>query len=380
MYRPYFDETHELLRKSVRTFVERDVGPYVDDWEEAEEFPRELYKKAADSGFLGLGYPEELGGTPGDFFHTIVVIEELVRCGSLGVISSLFSHGIGLPPILIAGTEEQQRRFVPPVLAGDKISALAITEPNAGSDVAGIQTRAVRQGEYFVVNGAKTFITSGCRADFVTTAVRTGGPRSRGISVLVVERDTPGFSVAKKLRKMGWHCSDTAELVFEDCRVPVDNLLGRENEGFATLMNNFIGERMFIAVQACAAAQLAFEESVKYARERQAFGRALADFQITRHKLAEMATKTTAARELNYSLAAKLRAGEPVSPAEAAMAKNFSCEVCDKVVYDAVQIHGGYGYAREYMVERLYRDTRILSIGGGTTEIMREIIARDLGM
>jgi len=380
MHGPYFDETHELLRKSIRTFVAREVRPFLDDWEDAGEFPRELYKKAGDAGYLGLGYPEELGGTSGDDFHKIVQTEEFVRCGSLGVVASLFSFEIALPPILIAGTEEQQRRFIPPVLAGDRIAALAVTEPNAGSDVAAIQTRAVRDGDVFVVNGAKTFITSGCRADYVTTAVRTGGHGSGGISVLVIESEIPGFKVAGKLRKMGWHCSDTAELVFEDCRVPVANLIGQENEGFGALMHNFIGERLFLAVEACAAAQLAYEASVDYARARQAFGKPLTGFQVTRHKLADMATKVTAARAFNYSLAAKLREGEPVTAAEAAMAKNFSCEVCDEVVYDAVQIHGGYGYSREYLVERLYRDTRILSIGGGTTEIMKEIIAKDLGI
>jgi acyl-CoA dehydrogenase len=380
MHQSYFDDTHELLRKSIRTFVEREIRPFLDDWEDAEEFPRELYKKAAEAGYLGLGYPEELGGISGDEFHKIVQTEEFVRCGSLGVVASLFSFEIGLPPILIAGNEEQQRRFIPPVLAGDKISALAVTEPNAGSDVAGIQTRAVRDGDVFVVNGAKTFITSGCRADHLTTAVRTGGPGSAGISVLVIESDSPGFSVASKLRKMGWHCSDTAELVFDDCRVPVDNLIGQENQGFGALMHNFIGERLFLAVEACAAAQLAYEASVDYARERQAFGRPLTGFQVTRHKLADMATKITAAREFNYILAARLRDGDAVTPAEAAMAKNFSCEVCDAVVYDAVQIHGGYGYAREYLVERLYRDTLVLSLGGGTTEIMKEIIAKDLGI
>jgi acyl-CoA dehydrogenase len=380
MYTPYFDETHDMLRKSVRTFIEREIRPHLDDWEDAEEFPRALYKKAAEAGFLGLGFPEELGGTPGDYFHNIAQSEEFVRCGSLGLVASLFSYGIGLPPILIAGTEEQQRRFIPPVLAGDKISALAITEPNAGSDVAGIQTRAVRDGDHYVVNGAKTFITSGCRADYLTTAVRTGESGSGGVSLLVICSDTPGYTVAKKIRKMGWDASDTAELVFEDCRVPVENLLGRENEGFKIIMHNFVGERIFMAVEACAAAQLAYEEALRYAQQRQAFGRTLAGFQVTRHKLADMATKIAAAREFNYALAAKVRAGEAVTPAEAAMAKNFSCEVCDKVVFDAVQVHGGYGYAREYLVERLYRDTRILSIGGGTTEIMKEIIAKDLGI
>jgi acyl-CoA dehydrogenase len=275
------------------------------------------------------------------------------------------------------GTDEQKKRFIPPVLRGEKIAALGITEPDAGSDVASIRTRAVRDGDEYVVNGAKTFITSGCRADFVTTAVRTGGEGYGGVSLLVIETNTPGFKVARKIRKMGWNASDTAELAFEDCRVPAANLLGEEGRGFYGIMENFQYERLSLAVIAHQVAQIAYEESLKYAQTRQAFGKPLTGFQVTRHKLVDMATKITAAREFNYRLAARMQAGEDVVT-EVSMAKNFACEVCDKVVYDAVQIHGGYGYAREYLVERLYRDARILSIGGGTTEIMKEIISKTL--
>lgn len=375
----YFDESHEMLRRAARTFLEREVLPHIDAWEDAEEFPRALYRRAAEAGLLGLGYPESLGGAGGDVFHGIAATEELMRCGSIGLLAGLFSLNIALPPILSLGTEEQKRRFVPPVLAGEKIAALAVTEPNAGSDVAGIQTHARRDGDWYVVNGAKTFITSGCRADVITTAVRTGGEGSGGISLLVIEKGCPGLSVAKKLRKMGWNASDTAELVFQDCRVPAANLLGEENAGFQGLMMNFQHERLALAVLAHAAAQVAFEKALEYARTRHAFGRPLVGFQVTRHKLAEMATRVTAAREFNYRVAAMIQAGEyPV--AEVSMAKNFACEMCDRVVYDAVQLHGGYGYAREYLVERLYRDTRILSIGGGTTEVMNEIICKYLGI
>jgi len=265
----------------------------------------------------------------------------------------------------------------PPVLAGEKIAALGITEPDAGSDVANIRTRAVRDGHDYVVNGAKTFITSGCRADFVTTAVRTGGPGYGGISLLVIETQTPGFKVAKKIRKMGWHASDTGELAFEDCRVPAANLIGEEGRGFYGIMENFQMERLMMAIWGHEVAQMAYEESVKYAQERQAFGRPLTGFQVTRHKLVDMATKIAVAREFNYRVAAKMQAGENIV-AEVSMAKNFACEVCDQVVDEAVQIHGGYGYAREYLVERLYRDSRILSLGGGTTEIMKEIISKTL--
>jgi acyl-CoA dehydrogenase len=377
MVQQYFDESHNILRQSVRKFLEREVLPYIDEWEDKEEFPRELYSKAAAAGFLGLRCPEDLGGTPADVFHIIAFTEEFLRSGSVGLTSGIGSYGIAIPPILSMGTEEQKQRFIPPVLRGEKIAALGITEPDAGSDVASIRTRAVRDGDEYIVNGAKTFITSGCRADFVTTAVRTGGEGYGGVSLLVIETNTPGFQVARKIRKMGWNASDTAELAFEDCRVPVANLLGEEGRGFYGIMENFQYERLSLAVMAHQVAQIAYEESLRYAQTRQAFGKPLTGFQVTRHKLVDMATKITAAREFNYRLAARMAEGENVVT-EVSMAKNFACEVCDKVVYDAVQIHGGYGYAREYLVERLYRDARILSIGGGTTEIMKEIISKTL--
>jgi acyl-CoA dehydrogenase len=371
----YFDETHDAFRESARTFIAREILPHLDEWEDAELFPKDLYKKAADAGFLGLGYPEEYGGTACDVFHRVALTEEFCRPGSLGLVAGLFSLNIAIPPILALGNESQKQRFAVPVFAGEKIAALGITEPNAGSDVANIQTRAVRQGDYYIVNGAKTFITSGCRADILTTAVRTGGEGAGGISLLVIESNTPGYSVANKIRKMGWDASDTAEIVFQDCKVPVENLLGEEGQGFTGIMRNFQDERLSMAVMAHAAAETAYEEALKYTRERNAFGRPLTGFQVTRHKLVDMLTLVTAAKEFNYRVAAKMEAGEyPV--AEVSMAKNFACQVCDKVVYDAVQLHGGYGFAREYKVERLYRDTRILSLGGGTTEIMKEIVAK----
>jgi len=262
-------------------------------------------------------------------------------------------------------------------LAGNKIAALAITEPNAGSDVAKIKTRAVRNGDHYIVNGSKTFITSGTRANFLTTAVRTGGEGHKGVSLLVIDSSTPGFTVAKKIKKMGWLCSDTAELSFEDCRVPVENLLGKEGDGFKGIMLNFQNERLTLSVEAHATAQLALEESIKYAKAREAFGTTLTGFQVIRHKLVDMATKVEAAKLFNYRVAAMMEARIDATR-EVSMAKNFACEVCDKVVFDAVQIHGGYGFAREYLVERLYRDSRVLSIGGGTTEIMKEIISRTI--
>ena len=374
MYQEYFTEEHQIFRTSIRKFVEKEIKPHIDQWEDEELFPVELYKKAADAGFLGLEYPEAYGGSPCDKFMNIAYTEEMIRAGSVGLVAGLGSYSIAMPPVLSMGTEEQKQKFLVPVLKGEKISALGITEPNAGSDVANIRTRAVRNGDHYIVNGSKTFITSGCRAHFITTAVRTGGAGYKGVSLLMIDSSTPGFTVAKKIRKMGWNASDTAELSFVDCRVPVENMLGGEGQGFVGIMINFQNERLALAVMAHAVAELALEESIKYAKTREAFGRTLSGFQVTRHKLVDMATKVEVAKQFNYRVAAKMQAGQD-SIRDVSMAKNFACEVCDKVVYDAVQIHGGYGYAREYLVERLYRDSRILGIGGGTTEIMKEIIS-----
>jgi acyl-CoA dehydrogenase len=290
----------------------------------------------------------------------------------------LSSHGIALPPIVRLGTEAQKERFVRPVLRGEKVSALAVTEPEGGSDVASLRTRAVREGEHYVVNGSKTFITSGTRADFVTTAVRTGEAGHGGISLLVIERGTPGFTVGKRLAKTGWWASDTAELSFADCRVPASHLLGAENTGFLAIMLNFATERLFLAGQCVAIAELAYRESVRYARERVAFGKKLMGHQVVRHKLADMVTKIAAARALVGECAVRVVRGEQV-PGLAAMTKNVATDMCSSVVDQAVQIHGGNGYMREFLVERLYRDARLYPIGGGTREIMNEIIAKTEG-
>jgi acyl-CoA dehydrogenase len=369
-------DVHGELREQARRFAADEIAPHAHEWEEAEEFPRELYKRLAETGLLGLGYPEELGGSGGDIGHSFVASEEMVLAGkSVGTCVGLGTHGIALPPIVELGTEDQKRHFVLPVLAGDEIAALGITEPGTGSDVAAIRTRAVRDGDHYVVNGAKTFITSGCRADFVTTAVRTGGEGHGGISLLVIERGTPGFSVSKKLRKTGWWASDTAELAFDDCRVPLANRIGEENAGFRAIMINFVAERLMLAAQCVAIAELAYRESVAYARERSAFGKPLSGFQVTRHKLAEMATRIAAARALTGECVARRLAGDE-SIAPAAMAKNAATDMCSWVCDQAVQIHGGAGYMRETVVERLYRDARLYPIGGGTREIMNEIISK----
>lgn len=371
----YFSKAHEMVRRSVRDFVKKEILPNIDDWEEQGEFPLGLYAKAGEVGILGIGYPEELGGTPGDLFFKVAASEELMRSGSGGLVAGLGSLDIAIPPIIRHGTDEQKERFVKPVLAGKKIAALGITEPGGGSDVARLRTTAVRDGDVYVVNGSKTFITSGCRADQVTCAVRTGEDGAHGISFLVIEKGMPGFGTSNKLRKMGWWASDTAELFFDDCRVPVTNRIGEENQGFYIIMENFQAERLSLSIMANMTAQLALGEALRYAREREAFGKPLTGFQVTRHKLAELATLVEVSREYTYRVAARMDAGIDQIK-EVSMAKNFACSVSNRVTYEAVQIFGGFGFMRGYLVERLYRDNRVLSIGGGTTEIMNEIISK----
>ena len=370
---------HRALREQVRRFALAEIAPHAHAWDEAGGFPRELYRKAAAAGIIGIGYPEALGGTGGDLSHVLAAAEELILAGKqVGVVASLGSHGIALPPIVDFGTDEQKRRFVGPCVRGEAIAALAITEPGGGSDVASLVTRAARDGDDFVVDGAKTFITSGTRADFVTVAVRTGGPGHMGISLLVVERGTPGFSVGKKLAKTGWWASDTAELVFEGCRVPAANLVGELHMGFIPIMKNFANERLLLAGNCVAIAELAYRESIAYAKERRAFGKTLLGQQVIRHKLADMATRIAAARALAADVLVRVLRGEAV-PGLAAMAKNTATDMVTWVCDQAVQIHGGMGYMRETVVERLYRDARLYPIGGGTREIMNEVISKTEG-
>jgi acyl-CoA dehydrogenase len=374
-----FDESHELYRQTCLRFAREKIAPHVIEWEEAGTFPRELYREAAQAGILGVSFPEQFGGGGGDLLHSMIMIEALLTGGSSGLVASLGSLGIALPPVLLLGNDEQRRRFGPPVLAGEKIAALAITEPGAGSDVAGIATRAERDGDGYVLNGSKLFITSGMRADFVSVLARTSSDAHGGTTFFVVERGMPGFSASRALKKTGWWASDTAELVFENVRVPLENRIGDEGSGFVALMKNFQHERLALATYGHATAEIVLADALAYAKERQAFGRPLAGFQVIRHKLAKMATQVQAAKAFNYSIAERVMAGEYLV-AEVSMAKNFSSEIAQAVCYDAVQILGGMGYMRETRVERLSRDARLLPIGGGTTEIMNEIIAKSLGL
>jgi acyl-CoA dehydrogenase len=369
------------LRELVRRFTEREIVPHLSDWERAGEVPRSLHAAAAKVGLLGVGWPEAVGGGGGDLLDTLTVAEEIILAGgSSGLIAALFTHGIALPHMVTSGDPHLIDRYVRPTLAGEAIGSLAVTEPDGGSDVAALRTTARRDGDAYVVNGAKTFITSAGRADFVTTAARTGPPGSGygGVSLLVVDTTSPGFTVTRRLEKLGWHCSDTGELSFVDVRVPATCLIGPEGTGFLQIMRHFAGERLSMAVQACATARRCLDLTIAWCRQRQTFGAPLATRQVVRHRLAEMARVTAVARSYAWGLAERQVAGAKVSPAEVAMAKNTAVAACDQVVDAAVQLHGGAGYLRDSEVERHYRDARIMGIGGGTTEIMNEIIAKEL--
>jgi len=379
LHNKYFGETQNIVRNSVRRFVDQHILPHINDWEESAGFPRELYKLAGDAGILGIGHSEQYGGSGGDIFCKIAASEELMRSSSGGLVASLGSIDIGLPPIAKWGSQDLKDEILPQVIAGEKIIALAITEPGGGSDVANIKTSAKDCGDYYLVNGSKTFITSGTRADYYTVAVRTGGEGFGGISLLMIPRSTDGFTQGANLKKTGWWASDTAELFFDNCKVPKANLIGAENSGFIAIMSNFEMERLSLCVMANMTSEIALDEAMTYVKQRKAFDRPISKFQITRHKLAEMATQLEASKTFTYALAQAMQEGKPVLK-EIAMAKNLATSTSDRITYDAVQLFGGMGFMRESKVERLARDNRILSIGGGTYEIMNEVISKQMGL
>ncbi len=376
---PFATPERQTLRETIHRFVQRDVLPYLEVWEAEGELPRSLSKRAAELGLIGLSYPTAVGGGGGDAIDALVLAEEMHYAGgSSGLFASLFTSGIALPHLVHAGDAAQIERWVRPTIAGELIGSLAITEPDGGSDVANLRTTAKRDGDDYVINGAKTYITSAVRGDFVVTAARTGDAGAHGISLIVVDKGTPGFTVSRKLAKMGWLCSDTAELSYADVRVPVANLVGEENTGFVQIAQNFVSERIGLAVQAYACAQRCLDITVAWCRERDTFGRPLISRQAVQNTLAEMARRIEVARVYTRSVAVRA-ASEPNLITAACFAKNTAVAAGDWVVDQAVQLHGGMGYMREAEVERQYRDMRILGIGGGTTEILTGLAAKTLG-
>jgi acyl-CoA dehydrogenase len=378
---PPFGDEHEQLRETVRRFIETELAPHAREWEDARWFPNDVFVRLAELGWLGLKYPEEYGGEGGDYLHDAVFTEELSRCGSGGLAAGIGAHiGIATPPIWKFGTEEQKERWLAPAIRAEKIAALGITEPDAGSDVASIRTLANKVDGGYVVNGSKTFITNGVRADYVVTAVKTtdkGG--HHGISFLVIEKGMEGFSVSRKLEKMGWHASDTGELAFQDVFVPDENLLGEENKGFYLIMANFQWERLLMSLGAVGAMQRLLETTIEYAKDRRSFGKPLAGHQAIRHKITDMAVKLERGRAVTYNALRLFHEGHDAIR-EVTASKLITQRDCFEVADDAVQIHGGAGYMVEYDVERAARDARLGPIGGGTDEIMREILAKQLGL
>jgi acyl-CoA dehydrogenase len=374
-----FTPEHDAFRASVGDFVAREMAPHADEWEAQRDFPRSLYERCGEMGLFGLKYEESYGGSGPDFLADAIVTEELALCGSGGVAAGLGAHkDLGSYYVYRFGNDEQRKRWLVPSIRGELIGALGVTEPGAGSDVASISTRAVRDGDSYIVNGQKAFITNGSKADYVVTAVRTGGEGYAGISLVVIDADTPGFT-SHRMRTVGWWASHTGELFFEDCRVPAENILGEENSGFVCIMKNFQWERMVMALAAVAAGQKTLDAAVSYSQEREAFGRPIAKFQVWRHRFADLATELHAARCLTYHALRKFLAGEDALR-EVSMAKAMACELDWRVADEALQVHGGYGYMMEFPVQRAWRDARLGPIGGGTTEIMKEIIAKTYGL
>ncbi len=375
-----FNDEHEQLRESIRRFVETELRPHAQEWEE-KTFPNWVFKRMGELGFLGLSYPEEYGGQGGDYFCNIVLAEEMAGCDCGGLAMGVAVHtDMATPPIFAFGTEDQKQRYLVPAIKGEKIACLGITEPDAGSDVAGIKTRAVRQGDEWVINGSKTYITNGHRADFIVLVTKTDPDAGYdGFSLFLVDMDTPGVVREKKLEKLGMHASDTALLAFQDVRVPHENLLGEEGKGFYHIMWELQGERLIGAAGAVAGAQRLFDKTLQYAKERTAFGRPIGKFQAIRHKFAEMATKIEAARQMVYTTAWRFANGEyPVR--EISMAKLYASRIACEVADECLQIHGGAGYMKEYGIERAWRDLRLNRIGAGTDEIMLEVIGKSYGL
>jgi len=375
-----FSEEHNIFRKSVEDFVNREVKPHAEEWERVGEIPREVFAKLGELGFLGIRFNEKYGGSGLDYWYTLILCEELAKSRYIGVgVSILMQTEMSTAAIHDHGSEDLKNRYLVPAIRGELLGCLGITEPYTGSDVGSIRTSARRDGDSYVVNGAKTFITNGTIADYVLLAVRTGGGGTGGVSLLVLPTDTPGFTVGKRLRKMGVHCSATAEIHFEECVLPAGNLVGEENSGFKYIMQHFQGERLVLCGFALGAMDALMEEAASYGRSREVFGRPVVEYQVWRHKMADLVTQITAARQLTYLAVDVLNKGGRAEK-EVSMAKLFTATLVKRVADEVMQLHGGYGYMEEYPVCRIYRDVAAFTIGGGTNEIMREIVARNSGL
>ncbi len=378
---PFYTESHQQWREQMRRFVDKEITPYVDDWEEAGEVPLELWSKAADVGLLQMGYPEEYGGISEgiDAFHTIIASEEIARSGATGISSSLTIHGIGLPPVVNYGSDKMKDEVVGAVLAGEKRISLGITEPGAGSDVANISTTAKREGDHYIVNGSKTFISGGTRADWLTTAVRTGDEGIGGISLLLIPMNSEGVSWTKLDKKQGWWCSDTATIYFDNVKVPAENIIGEENQGFLPIVHNFNKERLGIISLSLGAAKACMEEAAEWAMERKTFGKPLSKHQVIRHKFAEM-LKRINATQAYMDMCAWQMENNTIKIEDISMCKVQATETMEFCTRESMQIMGGISYMRGCKTERLYREVRVMAIGGGSEEIMRDLSSRQLGL
>ncbi|MGY5850343.1 acyl-CoA dehydrogenase family protein [Salegentibacter sp. F14] len=372
----YFTEEHELFRKSFKDFLQKEVVPHIDKWEKTGEIERFIWKKFGEMGYFGLNQPEEYGGMGLDLFYTVIFLEELQKINSGGFAAAMWAHAyLAMTHVKTEGSEEIKKKYLTSSIDGEKIGCLCITEPFGGSDVAGMRSTAEKKGDKYILNGSKTFITNGVYADYLVVAAKTQpGKGSKGMSIFIVDRETPGIS-SSKLDKLGWRASDTAEIAFDNVEIPADHLMGEENKGFSYIMQHFAMERLIMGINAHARAEYALDYTLEYMAEREAFGKTINKFQALRHKVADMASEVEMCREFNYSVTKRMQAGEYVVK-EASMSKLLSTKMADQVIYDCLQMLGGYGYMEDYPLARMLRDSRLGPIGGGTSEILREIIAK----
>jgi alkylation response protein AidB-like acyl-CoA dehydrogenase len=372
----YFTEEHELFRKSFQDFLQKEVVPHIDKWEKSGTIDRFIWKKFGEMGYFGINQPEEYGGMGLDIFYTVIFLEELQKINSGGFAAAMWAHAyLAMTHVNKEGDDAIKKKYLTPSIEGDKIGCLCITEPFGGSDVAGMRSTAIKKGDKYILNGSKTFITNGVYSDYLVIAAKTDPDKgNKGMSIFIVDRDTPGIS-ASKLDKLGWRASDTAELAFDDVEIPAENLMGEEGKGFSYIMQHFALERLIMGINAHARAEYALDYALGYMAEREAFGKTIDKFQALRHSVADMASEVEMNKEFNYSIAKRLDDGQYVVK-EASMSKLLSTKMADKVIYDCLQLLGGYGYMEDYPLARMFRDSRLGPIGGGTSEILREIIAK----